>query len=112
MRYREFYTEHISRADAEKYSIKLKQAMRDIKADERARHSVRDDDWLHTNDINDMNAHYALEDRLERQQKEKIEQNIKKRFGSKKAADTDIDAVFAYLKNKAYQRLLKHRKNH
>ncbi len=109
MRYREF-NERISRADAEIYTARLKLAMRDIKADERARHITRDDDWLLKNDnIDDTNARYALNDRVERLQREKLKRHLIKKHGNK-INNRHVDAAYANHKLRQHRILMKHRK--
>ncbi len=108
MRYEEFY-ERISRADAEKYAERLKQAKRNIECDERARHNLSADEWIQAADINDENAHYALEDRLERLQKEKLKRLLIKKYGNK-ITNRHVDTAYANYKLRQHRILMKHRK--
>ncbi len=108
MRYREFYAEGISRADAEKYAERLKQAKRNIECDERARHSLNADEWTQVADINDENAFYALDDRLERLQREKLRRHLIKKHGSK-ITRKHIDGAYDNYKLRQHRILLKHK---
>lgn len=108
MRYEEFY-ERISRADAEKHSEWIKQVKRDIECDERARHNLSADEWLQAADINDKNAYYALEDKLERLQKEKLKQRLIKKHGNR-ITKKHVQVAYANYKLRQHRILMKHRK--
>ena len=110
MRYFEFY-EGISRPDAEKYTDWLKQAIRDIECDEAARHSMSAEEYLRASDINDKNSFYALEDKLERLQKQQLKQILTKKNGNK-VSRKEVEAAYDQYKQRKHETLLKHRKNH
>lgn len=108
MRYFEFY-EGISRPDAEKYTDWLKQAIRDIECDEAARHSMSAEEYLRASDINDKNSFYALDDKLERLQKQQLKKIITKKNGNN-VSRKDVDAAYDQYKRGQHDILMKHRK--
>ncbi len=107
MRYEEFY-ERISRADAEKHTELIKQAKRNIECDERARHNLNADEWMLAADINDKNANYALEDKLERLQKAKLKQRLIKKHG-RKITNKHVQAAYANYKERQHRIVMKHK---
>jgi hypothetical protein len=111
MRFREF-NEQISKADAEAHSERMKQAKQNIKRDEGSR-SHAADEWLKSqsaDEILSMKWRIPLEAELERLEKWKVEQLLRKQHGAKGATTALINAVYNRLKDNVRQKLLKHRK--
>lgn len=112
MRHREFCTERISRAEAEKHIEWIKQTKRDIERDEAAPMNMEHDTWLHSDyDVDDMNWRWELEDKTEQNRRENVIPKILKKLGHP-STQKRCEQMDALLKRRQHERLMKHRKIH
>jgi hypothetical protein len=111
MRFNEF-NEQINKADAEAHSERMKQAKNKIKHDEGGR-SHAADEWLRSqsyDEIVSMKWRQPMEAELERLEKWKVEQLLRKQHGAKGATTVLINAVYNRMKDNVRRQFLKHRK--